>query len=178
MRLFRLFQLMDQFRARRAPVTARELAELVGISVRSVYRDIADLQGMGAPIRGEGGIGYVLERGYFMPSLRFDPEELEVVALGMKLAAERSGGRLAEAAGRAIAKISSALGEAAREEFLTVPMEAGPSAPGAAMKANSMYDDLRDLIRRRRLVELTYCSLDGVHSTRRARPLGLMVFDT
>ena len=82
MRLFRLFQLMDQFRARKAPVTARELAELTGISVRSVYRDIADLQGMGAPIRGEGGIGYVLERGYFMPSLRFDPEELEVVALG------------------------------------------------------------------------------------------------
>jgi predicted DNA-binding transcriptional regulator YafY len=177
MRLFRLFQLMDQFRTCKAPVTARELAELTGVSVRSVYRDIADLQGMGAPIRGEGGIGYVLERGYFMPSLSFDPEELEVVALGMKLAAEHSGGRLAEAAGRAVAKISSALGDASREEFLTVPMEAGRSAPGTAMKASSMHDDLRDLIRRRRLVELTYCSLDGVHSTRRARPLGLTVFD-
>ena len=97
--------------------------------------------------------------------------------MGMKLAAEHSRGRLAEAAGRAVAKISSALGDAAREEFLTVPMEAGPSVPGTAMKANSMHDDLRDLIRRRRPVALTYCSLEGVHSTRRARPLGLTVFD-
>jgi len=177
MRLFRLFQLMDQFRARMTPVTARDLAQLTGVSVRSVYRDIADLQGMGAPIRGEGGIGYIMERGYFMPSLRFDSEELEALALGMKLVAERSGDRLAAAAGRVAAKISSAVDDGAREEFLTVSMEAGPSAPGSAMKSGPMHDNLRDFIRCRRLIEVTYVSLGGERSTRLARPLGLTIFD-
>jgi predicted DNA-binding transcriptional regulator YafY len=59
MRLFRLFRLLDLMRLRSTPVTAASLAEELGVSVRSIYRDISDLQAMGAPIRGEGGIGYV-----------------------------------------------------------------------------------------------------------------------
>ena len=55
MRLFRLFRLLDLMRLRSTPVTAATLANELGVSARSVYRDIADLQTMGAPIRGEGG---------------------------------------------------------------------------------------------------------------------------
>ena len=177
MRLFRLFRLMDQFRVRMKPVTARELAEVMGVSVRSMYRDIADLQSMGAPIRGEGGIGYVMDRGYFLPSLAFSAEELEAIALGLRLAPERSSARLAAAAGRAAAKIASAVGETARKDLLEAPLEAGPSNAGAQARAGSIYDELRVAIRQRDLLRIDYVDHSERLSTRLARPLGLTAFD-
>lgn len=177
LRLFRLFQLMDHLRARVTPVTARDLARLTGVSVRSIYRDITDLQAMGAPIRGEGGMGYVMERGYFLPSLRFEADELDAIALGMRLVAERSGDRLSDAARRVSAKISSTLDHAAREELLSVPLEAGPSVVASAVKAGPLHDDLREAIRRRRMLQIDYVNLAGKRSTRQARPLGLTAFD-
>ena len=126
MRLFRLFRLLDLMRLRSTPVTAATLANELGVSARSVYRDIADLQTMGAPIRGEGGVGYVMERGYFVPSLRFETEELDAITLGLKLVAERAAPVLGGAAQRAAAKISSALGEAQKDSMIDSAWEGGP----------------------------------------------------
>jgi len=159
------------------PVTARDLAQLTGVSVRSIYRDIADLQGMGAPIRGEGGIGYVMERGYFMPSLHLEADELDAVALGMRLVAERSGERLAKAAERVSAKISSTLEPEAREDLFLSPLQAGPSTVASTVKASPLHDDLRDAIRKRRMLRIEYVNLAGERSSRQARPLGLTAFD-
>jgi predicted DNA-binding transcriptional regulator YafY len=177
MRLFRLFRLLDQLRVRTTPVPARGLAVLMGVSIRSIYRDIADLQAMGAPIRGEGGIGYVMERGYFLPSLGFDDEELDALALGLRLVSERSSSRLAAAATRASAKVASAIGDSARDNLLATPLEAGPSAAGAQAKAGPIYDYLRDAIRRRGVMRIDYVALSGERSSRLARPLGLTAFD-
>lgn len=177
MRLFRLFRLLDQLRVRTTPMTARELAALMGVSIRSTYRDLADLQAMGAPIRGEGGVGYVMERGYFLPSLGFDDEELDALALGLRLVSERSSSRLAAAARRASAKVASAIGEHARDNLLATPLEAGPSAAGAQAKAGPIYDHLREAIRRRDLLRIDYVAVSGERSSRLARPLGLTAFD-
>lgn len=173
MRLFRLFQLLDELRLRRAPVTATTLAQDMGVSLRTLYRDIADLQAMGAPIRGAGGVGYVMEQGYFMPSLRFDEDELSALALGVRLAATRTDARMSEAARRAAAKIASAVGEETRRSFLDSSLEAGPSDTAKAPHLEA----LRDTIRQRKILEIGYTSLSGKPSTRRARPLGLTVFD-
>ena len=174
MRLFGLFQLLDELRLRQAPVTAQTLADDMDVSLRTLYRDIADLQAMGAPIRGEGGIGYVMEPGYFMPSLRLDEDELQALALGVQLVAARADPRLAEAAVRATAKIASTVNENARLAFLASPMVAGPSAA-----ANAPHlDVLREAIRQRTVLEIGYTSLSERSSVRRARPLGLTVFDT
>jgi predicted DNA-binding transcriptional regulator YafY len=173
MRLFRLFRLLDELRLRRTPVTARELARATDVSVRTLYRDIADLQSMGAPIRGEGGIGYVLDPGYFMPALRFDEEELTALGLGMRLVAARSDPALADAARRAAAKIASGTDGDARESFVTCPFEAGPSEIAAAPHLLA----LRRAVRRRAVLEIDYTSLSEQRSTRRARPLGLTAFD-
>jgi predicted DNA-binding transcriptional regulator YafY len=174
MRLFRLFQLLDELRLRHTPVTARELSQDMGVSLRTLYRDIADLQGMGAPIRGEGGVGYIMEPGYFMPSLRFDANELSALALGVRLVAARTDPEMSEAARRAAAKIASAVGEETRRAFLDSSFEAGPSDAANAPHLRA----LRDAIRRREVFEIDYTSLSGKPSTRRARPLGLTVFDT
>ena len=168
---------MDHLRARVTPVTARDLAEFTGVSVRSIYRDIADLQAMGAPIHGEGGTGYVLERGYFLPSLRFETDELEAIALGMRLVGQRSGDRLSRAAERVSAKISSTLEDPARAELFSAPLEVGPSAVASQVKASPLHDDLREAIRKRRMLEIDYVDLAGRRSSRQARPLGLTAFD-
>lgn len=174
MRLFRLFQLLDELRLRRNAVPAKTLALDMGVSLRTLYRDIADLQAMGAPIRGEGGVGYVIEPGYFMPSLCLDQDELSALALGVRLVAARTDPGMSEAARRAAAKIAASVGEDARREFLDSSFEAGPSdvanTPHLAV--------LRDAIRQRRVLEINYTSLAGRSSTRLARPLGLTVFDS
>lgn len=174
MRLFRLFQLLDELRLRRNAVPARTLADEMGVSLRTLYRDIADLQAAGAPIRGEGGVGYVIDPGYFMPSLRLNETELSALALGLRLVAARTDPDMSEAARRAAAKISSAVGEGARREFLESSFEAGPSAA-----ANTPHlQVLRDALRMRKVLEIDYKSLAGRFSTRLARPLGLTVFDS
>jgi len=174
MRLFRLFQLLDELRLRRSAIPARTLAENMGVSLRTLYRDIADLQAMGAPIRGEGGVGYVIEPGYFMPSLRLDEDELSALALGVRLVAARTDPAMSEAARRAAAKIASAVGEDARREFLESSFEAGPSDA-----ANTPHlQVLRDALRQRNMLAIDYTSLAGRCSTRFARPLGLTVFDS
>lgn len=174
MRLFRLFQLLDELRLRRVAIPARVLAQDMGISLRTLYRDIADLQAMGAPIRGEGGVGYMIEPGYFMPSLRLGEEELSAVALGLRLVAARTDNGMSDAARRAAAKIASAVGEDARRDFLDSAFEVGPSSI-----ANTPHlSMLRLAIQQREVLEVDYVSLADRVSTRLARPLGLTVFDS
>lgn len=177
MRLFRLFTLMDQLRVRTLPVPAHELAGLLNVSIRSIYRDIADLQAMGAPIRGEGGIGYVMERGYFMPSLALAADKLDALALGLKLVSERSSASLADAVERALGKIASALGADARQNLLESTLSAGPSAAGRQARAGQLHDTLRAAISRRDRLRINYVDGSGKKSVRLARPLGLTAFD-
>lgn len=173
MRVFRIFDLLDRLRLRSAPVSAETLAEEMGVSLRTIYRDLADLQALGAPIRGEGGIGYVMEKGYFMPSLHLQPQELEALAFGARLVAARGDTALAEAAGSALAKITSAVGADDRTTLLQAPLEAGPSSLAAVPHLNP----LRIAIRDRCLLHLRYRDLSDRRSERIARPLGLTAFD-
>lgn len=177
MRLFRLFRLLDLLRLRTTPVVASTLAAELGVSVRSIYRDVADLQSLGAPIRGEGGIGYVMERGYFLPSLRFDPDELDAIVLGLRLVAERATPTLDRAARRAVAKIASAIGEAGRDGMADLPLEAAPSRAAEAVRDTGLFATLRDAIANARKLRIDYENAAGQRSTRLARPLGLTVFD-
>ena len=72
----RLLDLLNVLRRHRRPVSGRALAEEMGISLRTLYRDIASLQAQGATIEGEAGVGYVLKPGFLLPPLMFTPEEI------------------------------------------------------------------------------------------------------
>eukprot|EP01037_Dinobryon_pediforme_P029593 gene29593-33300_t len=65
----RLFQIIQVLRRSSQPVTAGRLAEELEVSKRSIYRDIAELIGQRVPIRGEAGLGYVLDHSFDMPAL-------------------------------------------------------------------------------------------------------------
>jgi len=59
----RLLDLIQVFRRHRRPVSGAALADELGISLRTLYRDIETLKGQGACIDGEPGVGYVLRPG-------------------------------------------------------------------------------------------------------------------
>src|ERR1700687_5752760 len=78
----RLFQIIQILRRVRRPVPADAIAVELETSKRSVYRDIATLIGQRVPIRGEAGIGYVLEGGFDLPPLMLTSDEIEAGGLG------------------------------------------------------------------------------------------------
>lgn len=105
----RLLDLIQLLRRYRYPVSGAALAAELGISVRTVYRDIATLQAQGAEIAGEAGVGYVLRPGFLLPPLMFSEEEIEALVLGSRWVAERADNRLGAAARNALVKIGAVL---------------------------------------------------------------------
>ncbi|WP_394199373.1 helix-turn-helix transcriptional regulator [Litoreibacter albidus] len=132
------------------PISAETLAELLDVSVRTIYRDIATLQSMGAPIRGEGGLGYQIEAGFFLPPLHFDPDELDALILGIRMVTVRGDEKLGSAATRLLGKIEAVLSEGAHA--LNQPL----LAVGAGKKSETAFGltALKAAVRRRKKVEL------------------------
>ena len=102
----RLFQIIQILRRGRGPLTAEAIAAELETSKRTVYRDIADLIGQRVPIRGEAGIGYVLDGGFDLPPLMLTSDEIEAAVLGAQWVAGRGDPVLARAAQDLIAKIA------------------------------------------------------------------------
>lgn len=127
----RLFQIIQVMRRSRRPVTARQLAEELEVSERSIYRDVADLVGRRVPIRGEAGIGYVLDREFDMPPLMLTPDELEAAVLGAQWVSDRGDAVLARAARDLISKITSVVPERLRP-FIAEPSVGVPTSPAVA----------------------------------------------
>src|SRR5262245_29822997 len=166
----RLFRLVQLLRARRF-VTGEQIARELGVSKRTVYRDVADLQGSGVPIKGEAGVGYRLERGYELAPLIFTSDELAGLVLGARIVAAWGDPDLASAVASAMTKVEAVLPEALRRIVLETPLFA-PGRPWASAMAGEVAL-LRRAISERRLVHFKYGREDGTESERDARPLGL-----
>jgi len=166
----RLFRLVQLLRARRF-ATGEQIADELGVSKRTVYRDVADLQGSGVPIRGEAGVGYRLERGYELAPLIFTSDELESLVLGARIVAAWGDADLAAAVGSAMTKVEAVLPDTLRRVVLETPFFS-PAMPNASAMAGELAL-LRRAIGDRRLVHFRYAREDGAESERAARPLGL-----
>jgi len=104
----RLFEVIQILRAATAPMKAADIAKILEVSKRTVYRDIATLQAMRTPIQGEAGIGYVMRRGYDLPPINFDEDEAEAITIGLSMIARTGDAQLLKAAKRAARKLSEA----------------------------------------------------------------------
>ena len=80
----RLFEIVQILRGRRL-TTARYLAERLQVSDRTIYRDVQDLCLSGVPIMGEAGVGYALKKGFDLPPLMFDYDEVEALLIGARM---------------------------------------------------------------------------------------------
>jgi predicted DNA-binding transcriptional regulator YafY len=171
----RLLALVQMLRRHRRPLTGQRIADELGISLRTLYRDIATLQSQGAAIDGAPGLGYVMRDGYLLPPLMFSAEELEALSLGSRWVAERADPRLAGAARDALAKIAAVVPLALRHELDSAALLIGPGGPLARRGLEEAA--LREAIRREGKVALDYRDADGRSSRRVVWPFALGYFD-
>lgn len=80
---------MQTLRRLSPPVTAQSLASEMNVSLRTIYRDIDSLRGLGAVIDGEAGFGFTLVEDTALPPLGFEDDELEALVLGLRDVATR-----------------------------------------------------------------------------------------
>ncbi|MDP6977794.1 MAG: YafY family protein [Myxococcota bacterium] len=166
----RLFKLVQFLRTHRA-ATGRQIADELRVSVRTVYRDVGDLQASGIPIRGEAGVGYRLDRGFELPPLTFTSEELEGLALGARIVAAWGDADLAAAVNNAMTRIEAVLPAALRKVLIEAPLFAPQFQSRADMSRE--VATLRRAIGEHRALRVRYVRADGDESQRTIRPLGL-----
>ena len=104
----RLFEIIQVMR-RKPTVRAKDIAEALEVSERTIYRDIRDLMASGVPIEGEAGVGYVLKAGFDLPPLMFKESEIEALVLGARIVESWADRELSEAAADALAKIEAVI---------------------------------------------------------------------
>ena len=167
----RLLELIQVLRQHRWPVSGQTLAEELGVSLRTIYRDIETLNGLGASIEGEAGIGFVLRPGFVLPPLMFSDEEIEALVLGSRFLAQRADEPLARAARNAIAKIAAVLPDDLRESIAGSGLLAGPAPPTEPQPSD--LAPIRGAIRGERKLVLHYADRKGERTRRTVWPIAL-----
>jgi predicted DNA-binding transcriptional regulator YafY len=174
-RTARLLDLLQLLRRHRRPVSGSDLADTLGISLRTLYRDVATLQAQGACIDGAPGLGYVLKPGFTLPPLMFTGEEIEALALGTRWVAERGDARLSLAARHALSKIAAVLPAELRHELDTSTLLVGPAQAGTA--ADAHMATMRRAVRMEHKLAIRYRDALDRESSRTVWPFALGFFD-
>jgi predicted DNA-binding transcriptional regulator YafY len=174
-RTARLLDLLQLLRNRSTPITGPALASDLGISIRTLYRDIATLQAQGADVVGEPGLGYVLRPGFTLPPLMFSADEIEAIVLGSRwVAASADDPRLSQSARQALSKITAVLPPDLRDRAETTNLlvpSAGPSSAGIDA------GQIRLAIRNERKLVITYRGPDGSQTIRTIWPFLIGFFE-
>ncbi|GGA50250.1 helix-turn-helix transcriptional regulator [Pelagibacterium lentulum] len=171
----RLFAIMDALRRHRHPVTAAQLAEEQNVSVRTLYRDIQTLIGLGAPIDGEAGIGYLLRPGFFLPPLMFSPEELEALVLGARWVQSQPDTDLSDAAMNALGKIATASPDDLRDRISDTGL--WPVRVWSDTAPLPLLGLVRQAMRNEKALRIDYSDEKGRSSSREIWPVQLAYYE-
>ncbi|NWJ41816.1 MAG: YafY family transcriptional regulator [Geothrix sp.] len=167
----RLFQIVQLLRRDRVSTAAR-LARELGISERTLYRDVADLMASGVPIESEAGVGYRLPRHFDLPPFMFNAEEGEALLLGARIVAAWGDPSLREAAESLLRKVEAVLPAGRRKSLSDLPF----LVPDFHVPPETarFLGVLRQGLREQRRVRIAYARADGTSSDRVVQPLGLI----
>lgn len=172
----RLFQIIQILRGSRKPVTARAIAQELETSPRTVYRDIADLVVQQIPIRGEAGVGYILDEGYDMPPLMLTPPEIEAAVLGAQWVIAQGDQSLMTGARDLISKIAAVIPTRLRpiimDDTMLVPVVK------ARLPDTIDISRVRDWIRCQRCIRLLYRDERESCSERIVWPIAVAYFES
>jgi predicted DNA-binding transcriptional regulator YafY len=171
----RLFQLMQCLRTGAPPHTAGVLAQELGVSARTIHRDIDTLRGLGAVIDGAAGFGFTLIEDAALPPMGFDNDELEALVLGLREVEQIGDPDLSKAAGRALRKLQGRLPPSQSQRLKHAVLSAkhfqNPAPPSISVST------LRRATRDELTVEFAYEDAKKAASHRRVNPLGLVYMD-
>jgi predicted DNA-binding transcriptional regulator YafY len=174
-RTHRLFQMMQSLRRMPPPATAQQLSDDLGVSLRTIYRDIESLRGLGAVIDGEAGFGYTLIEDAALPPLGFDNEELEALVLGLRNVEVVGDSALSKAASSALAKIQARVPARQAHRLKHAVLDARrfrrpePTVIDVAALRRATWDEL--------CVSFDYTDKNGAPSQRTVKPLGIVYMD-
>jgi predicted DNA-binding transcriptional regulator YafY len=170
----RLFEIIQTLRVSARPLTARTLSERLEVAPRTIYRDIAALQARRVPIDGAPGVGYVLRRGYDLPPLTFTVEEIEAIAVGVRMVRRLRDEALGRAAENVLSKLTVAVPEAMRCPLSMPPIWVSEgSAPRPAGVDPAV---VRRAIRTERKLRITYVDEPGRRTERIIRPISMVYY--
>lgn len=172
----RLFKIIQILRGTKKPVTAQQLADELETSTRTIYRDIEELLAQHVPIRGEAGVGYLLQAGYDMPPLMLTPDEIEAAVLGAQWVAARGDSGLARGARDLIAKVNAVVPAHLRP----LVMDSSVMAPDFSVCQADALDmsRVREGIRTQGKLQIQYRDEAGSDSNRIIWPIGVAYFET
>ena len=167
-RLFRLIALMRANELSRG----EDLAKTLEVSVRTIYRDIAHLQGSGLPVEGAAGVGYILRQGFDLPAMTFTYEQMDALALGLKFVEEAGDKEMVLAAKEVRGKIETVLPDQNKTALSDAPFFAARTG----LRAPPFTKKIRMAIRGRQYILISYQDANGTITKRQIRPLSLTVF--
>ena len=167
----RLFQLVQILRNKRL-VTARELAERLEVSERTIYRDMQDLSLSGVPLEGEAGVGYRLRYSLDIPPLMFSATEIEALVLGARMLRAWGGTELGQGAQSVLDKVYAVMPEELRSQLSQSHLFV-PRHYGERTDLSCTLDLVRSAIGQHCYIDLYYERRDGELSERKVKPLGL-----
>jgi predicted DNA-binding transcriptional regulator YafY len=172
---------MQVLRSYKRPVTSNKLAAKLGVSVRTLYRDIASLQAQGADIQGEPGLGYVLKPGFILPPLMFSRDEIEALVLGSRWVAQSTDVELANAARQVVAKVSAVIPFDLRIELETSALLVGPKTlandDSHAADRSTRLIEIRRAINKEQILSVRYLDAKGKTTKRQVWPFAIGFFD-
>ena len=170
----RLFDIIQTLRTAKGPVTAEGLAKRLEVTVRTVYRDVATLQARRVPIEGAAGIGYVLRPGFDLPPLMFTADEIEAIAVAMRMLRRTGDDGLQAAAEMVLSKVTVTLPDSLREHLIELPFfvshHGAPPPPVADLAA------IRAAIRDERKLRISYGDEKDARTERTIWPFAIAYF--
>lgn len=169
----RLFQIVLQL-GRGRILTAQDLAQRLEVSERTIYRDIQNLMTSGVPIDGEAGVGYRLHRGYQVPPMMFDQDELQALIFGAQVAKRWGDHEMAAAAERILDKVDAVLPENLRGELSSQTLVVPEMASFQSEHTTQRLGDVRDAINEKRRLYLSYSDAKDKETERIVWPLTLV----
>jgi predicted DNA-binding transcriptional regulator YafY len=169
----RLLQLMQCLRTFPAPVKAHALSKELGVSPRTIYRDIESLRRSGALIDGEAGYGYTLQEDPALPPMMFSRDEMEALVLGLREVVQVADPVLAKAAENALSKLKASLPERMRAEFEHAVLY----AKRFHCRPEISIEALRHATRNEQVIEIDYSDVEENRTRRTIQPLAIVFFD-
>lgn len=166
---------MQTLRRLPPPVTAQQLSYDMEVSLRTIYRDIDELRGLGAVIDGEAGFGFTLIEDATLPPLGFEDDELEALVLGLRDVAVIGDPALSKAAESALTKIQARVPPRQAHRLKHATLDAQrfwkpePPVIDVAVLRQATWDEL--------CVRFDYEDAEGAQTQRTVKPLGIVYWD-
>jgi predicted DNA-binding transcriptional regulator YafY len=174
-RIDRLFGMLTLLQTKKF-VTAENIAEKFGISIRTVYRDIKALGEQGIPISFEPHKGYFVVQGYFLPPVSFSSEEANALLLMEALVYGFADKSIQNHYSSALNKVKAVLRTPQKEKLEFLNNNIRLQVPPCFNQNFEYLSQVQDAISEKRIINLAYKNNNSEVSERQVEPIGLVFY--